>query len=210
MIEIRHKVTGEVLWSTEDDTLEGVKITKAKLRGADLAGVSLCGADLSNLDLRDADLRETDFSDANLQATYFTSANASGAIFFRANLTDAKLINVNLEQARKAIAAGQAEARKNSWPVAIAVVDEAGELDLVARDGNVLAIVEVRYRASDRYGSAAASITRAKRGRIIRATRFLLATNPPLAKLPARFDVVEVSGPADDLRCELIKGAFSL
>ena len=87
---------------------------------------------------------------------------------------------------------------------------KGGELDLVARDGNVLAIVEVRYRASDRYGSAAASITRAKRGRIIRATRFLLATNPPLAKLPARFDVVEVSGPADDLRCELIKGAFSL
>lgn len=36
--------------------------------------------------------------------------------------------NVTLEQARKAIAAGQAEARKNSWPVAIAVVDTAGHL----------------------------------------------------------------------------------
>lgn len=85
-----------------------------------------------------------------------------------------------------------------------------GELDLVARDGAVLAIVEVRYRASDRCGGGAASITRAKRGRIVRAARFLLATNPPLAKLPARFDVVEVTGAADDLRCEIIKGAFSL
>jgi putative endonuclease len=85
-----------------------------------------------------------------------------------------------------------------------------GELDLVAEDGAVLAIVEVRYRASDRYGGAAASVTRAKRARIVRAARFLLATHPLLAKFPARFDVVEVSGPADDLRCHLIKGAFSL
>jgi putative endonuclease len=85
-----------------------------------------------------------------------------------------------------------------------------GELDLVAQDGDVLAIVEVRYRASDRYGGAAASITHAKRTRIIRAARLLLARNPPLAKLPARFDVVEVCGPADDLHCTLIRAAFSL
>lgn len=36
--------------------------------------------------------------------------------------------NINLEQARKIIAAGQVEAKKNSWPVAIAVVDTAGNL----------------------------------------------------------------------------------
>ncbi|MBM3557019.1 MAG: heme-binding protein [Alphaproteobacteria bacterium] len=35
---------------------------------------------------------------------------------------------VTLEQARKAIAAGNAEARKNNWPVAIAVVDTHGLL----------------------------------------------------------------------------------
>ena len=87
---------------------------------------------------------------------------------------------------------------------------KGGELDIVAIDGVVLAIVEVRYRASDRFGGAAASITAGKRSRIVRAARALLATNPPLAKLPARFDVVEVSGPADDLRCDLIRGAFSL
>jgi len=85
-----------------------------------------------------------------------------------------------------------------------------GELDLVALDGDVLAIVEVRYRASDRYGGAAASITHAKRTRIIRAARVLLAKNPALAKLPARFDVVEVSGPADNLHCDLIRAAFSV
>jgi uncharacterized protein GlcG (DUF336 family) len=36
--------------------------------------------------------------------------------------------NVTLEQARKLITAGNAEARKNSWPVAITVVDTAGML----------------------------------------------------------------------------------
>ena len=36
--------------------------------------------------------------------------------------------NINLEQARKIIAAGQVEAKKNSWNMAIAVVDTAGQL----------------------------------------------------------------------------------
>ena len=36
--------------------------------------------------------------------------------------------SVTLEQAKRAIAAGQAEARKNSWPVAIAIFDTAGQL----------------------------------------------------------------------------------
>ena len=85
-----------------------------------------------------------------------------------------------------------------------------GELDVIALDGTALAIVEVRYRASDQYGGAAASITTNKRRRIIRAARALLATQPQLARLPARFDVVEVSGPADSLAFNLIRGAFSL
>jgi putative endonuclease len=85
-----------------------------------------------------------------------------------------------------------------------------GELDLVALEDGVLAIVEVRYRASDAWGGGAASITRGKRSRIVRAARALIAANPPLAELPARFDVVEVAGPLDDLRCDLIRGAFSL
>lgn len=36
--------------------------------------------------------------------------------------------SINLEMARKAIAAAQAEARKNNWPVAIAIVDTSGNL----------------------------------------------------------------------------------
>jgi len=44
--------------------------------------------------------------------------------------------NVNLEQARKVLAAAQAEARKNSWPVAVAIVDNAGMLVAYERMDN--------------------------------------------------------------------------
>ena len=36
--------------------------------------------------------------------------------------------SINLEDAKKAIAAGQVEARKHGWPVAIAILDTAGML----------------------------------------------------------------------------------
>jgi len=44
--------------------------------------------------------------------------------------------SVNLEQARKIVAVAQIEAKKNSWPVAIAVVDNAGMLVAYERMDN--------------------------------------------------------------------------
>ncbi|MBX3704274.1 MAG: YraN family protein [Steroidobacteraceae bacterium] len=85
-----------------------------------------------------------------------------------------------------------------------------GEIDLVAEDGGTLAIVEVRYRAGGRFGGGADSITAGKQRRIVRAARVLLAAEPALARLPARFDVIEVSGPAGTLSCRLIRDAFRL
>ncbi len=81
-----------------------------------------------------------------------------------------------------------------------------GELDLVARSGDALVIVEVRSRVRGDYGSAAASITFAKRRRIVRAARHLLMLRPELARLPARFDVIALDGV--DGRIEWIRGAF--
>lgn len=85
-----------------------------------------------------------------------------------------------------------------------------GELDLVAMDGGTLAIVEVRYRAGGRFGGGAESVTPAKRRRIALAAQVMLAREPALARLPARFDVVEVDGPADAMCCRLIRDAFRL
>ena len=81
-----------------------------------------------------------------------------------------------------------------------------GELDIVARHGQVLVVAEVRLRSTTRYGGAAASITRSKQRRIVLATRHLLARYPSLQKLPVRFDALLV--PHDDGPIKWLRGAF--
>ena len=62
----------------------------------------------------------------------FTTMVLAGAALLVASVASAQVpqygSQITLDQAKKAIAAGQAEARKNSWPVAIAVVDTHGML----------------------------------------------------------------------------------
>jgi putative endonuclease len=86
-----------------------------------------------------------------------------------------------------------------------------GELDLVMIDGKTVALIEVRYRSSDDFGGAAASVNWFKQRRIILAARHLLTTRIDLRRYPARFDVIAVSG-VDWLkpRIEWIKAAFIL
>lgn len=50
-----------------------------------------------------------------------------------------------------------------------------GEIDLIMKDGATLVFVEVRQRASQRFGGAAASIGREKRERIERAMSLYLS-----------------------------------
>ena len=79
-----------------------------------------------------------------------------------------------------------------------------GEIDLIARDGKTLVFVEVRMRASDAFGGAAASITAAKRRKLLRAARHYLAG---VARAPAcRFDALLVGGSDDAI--EWLKNAF--
>ena len=67
-----------------------------------------------------------------------------------------------------------------------------GEIDLIAREGKILVFVEVRMRASDRFGGAAASITAGKRRKLLRTARHYLAG---AAHTPAcRFDALLVNG----------------
>jgi putative endonuclease len=63
-----------------------------------------------------------------------------------------------------------------------------GEIDIVARDRGAVVFVEVRLRSSAAFGGAAASITPAKRVRMVRAAKHYLATfrNEP----ECRFDAV--------------------
>ena len=85
-----------------------------------------------------------------------------------------------------------------------------GELDIVARDpGGVLVIAEVRARASERFGGAAASVDFRKQRRLIRAAHQFLQQRRALARLPVRFDVVCVSDvAAEHPRVDWIRQAF--
>ena len=67
-----------------------------------------------------------------------------------------------------------------------------GELDLVARAGDLLVVAEVRTRANDRFGGAAASVTPAKQRRIAMTAALFLDQHPGLRQCRVRFDVIVV------------------
>lgn len=79
-----------------------------------------------------------------------------------------------------------------------------GELDVVARDGDLLVVAEVRTRASDRFGGAAASVGRGKQRRISATTALFLQRRPDLQHCRVRFDVIVVR----DGGVEWLKDAF--
>lgn len=85
----------------------------------------------------------------------------------------------------------------------------SGEIDLVMTEGATLVLIEVRYRASSRFGGAPASVTWRKQRRIVSAARHLLATHGELARRPARFDVVGCSRSARGMEIDWIRNAFS-
>lgn len=83
-----------------------------------------------------------------------------------------------------------------------------GEIDLIAQDGATLVFVEVRARRSRAFGGAAASITAAKREKLIRTALHYLAA---LKRDPrCRFDAVLLDGDAaGDGAVEWIRDAFT-
>lgn len=87
---------------------------------------------------------------------------------------------------------------------------KAGEIDLVMLDGATLVLVEVRYRSSDEFGGAAASVTWRKQRRLASAAECLLLARKDLRRYPARFDVVAISSSAGAWSIDWIKNAFTL
>ena len=70
------------------------------------------------------------------------------------------------------------------------------ELDLVARAGGILVFIEVKTRASERFGRPIESVNRRKKALLCRAAaRYLTKLKNP--RVYYRFDVVEVIGSPD-------------
>jgi len=85
------------------------------------------------------------------------------------------------------------------------------EIDIVARDGEVLVFVEVKTRAMETFGRPASAVDRKKRHSLSRAAvRYLKRLGNP--RLYFRFDVVEVIGEMNgpETRINHIENAFTL
>jgi putative endonuclease len=67
-----------------------------------------------------------------------------------------------------------------------------GEIDLIARDGNTVVFVEVRYRRNNHFGSASMSVDRRKQRKLLAtANSYLLVKK---LDCPCRFDVIAIEG----------------
>lgn len=85
----------------------------------------------------------------------------------------------------------------------------AGEIDVVARDGDTLVFIEVKARRSTRFGAAADALTRQKQRKLVQMASFYILARR-LGHVRCRFDVVTVTfGTGERLpRIDVIKAAF--
>ena len=85
----------------------------------------------------------------------------------------------------------------------------AGEVDIVARDGESTVFVEVKERMTESHGEGHEAVTPTKRRRIVRAARLYAAANG-LSETPLRFDVVSITlcGPTGEREIRHDRDAF--
>lgn len=97
---------------------------------------------------------------------------------------------------RKNGAQGEAEARAYLEKKGAKILEmnwrrPTGEIDIIARLGGTLLFVEVKRRATLRFGRPAEAVDRAKQAHILRTAAFYLQEHR-LEDAPLRFDVIEV------------------
>lgn len=80
-----------------------------------------------------------------------------------------------------------------------------GEIDLIMREASTLVFVEVRFRASTRFGTPAETVDLRKQRKLAAAASHYLQRNS--INLPCRFDVIALSGPN---RIDWIRDAFNV
>ncbi len=86
-----------------------------------------------------------------------------------------------------------------------------GEIDLImqSREKEVV-FVEVRSRSSLEYGTAAETIDRRKRIKLLHSALYFLQTKEWLNQVNSRFDVVAIHFLQNDIQFDWIKNAFGL
>lgn len=82
-----------------------------------------------------------------------------------------------------------------------------GEIDLVAREGNIHVFVEVKSRFASGRGLPQEAITRAKQRRITRLAQWYIKQHR-LQHQSARFDVIAITWQGDEPQIQWIPNAF--
>ncbi len=83
-----------------------------------------------------------------------------------------------------------------------------GEIDIVARDGDTLVFIEVRFREEGDFGAPEETVSPVKRRRIVSAARAWLSTISPTSWTEARFDVAAVEGSGPNAVIRYYRNAF--
>ncbi len=87
---------------------------------------------------------------------------------------------------------------------------DRGEIDLICREGAVLAFVEVKTRRDSRYGEPSQAVDAMKRARLVRTAQlYLQELRRP--RVDYRFDIVEVFLREKEIPvCRLIRDGFGV
>ena len=80
------------------------------------------------------------------------------------------------------------------------------EIDIIAKDGECLVIVEVKTRQTDEYGDPDIAVTRQKQWRLISAANAYVFQNK--LDIDARFDIISIVFHDDEPIIEHIEDAF--
>ena len=84
-----------------------------------------------------------------------------------------------------------------------------GEIDLIARDGDAIVFVEVRYRGYNRFSRAGLTVDIHKQRKLIRTAALFTAMRPKYANSVMRFDVVAIDADEHgEKTIDWIKDAF--
>lgn len=71
---------------------------------------------------------------------------------------------------------------------------KAGEIDIIATQGELLLFIEVKHRSNRSYGSAEEMVNPAKQKKIVRAAKQFLQQQPRYQNHQCRFDVIAFNG----------------
>lgn len=69
-----------------------------------------------------------------------------------------------------------------------------GEVDLIAKDGEYIVFIEVKYRKNQEFGSPAEAVTKAKQRTLSKVADYYIVRNKLPLFFSYRFDVVTICG----------------